>query len=79
MEILVQVIPWSRKISVEENGKDILTWRPIYRVKLTAKPINGQANKQLQEVLADYFKVKKRFVEIDKGATSRLKLVKIIK
>ena len=79
MEILVQVVPWSKKISVEENGKDILTWRTIYRVKLTAKPVNGQANKQLQEVLADYFKVKKRFVEIDKGATSRLKLVKITK
>ena len=78
IEILVQVVPGSKKISVEESWKDLLTWRTIYKVKLTAKPINWQANKQLQEVLADFFWVKKRFVEIDKWATSRLKLVKIL-
>jgi uncharacterized protein YggU (UPF0235/DUF167 family) len=66
MEILVQVIPGSKKISIENTGKDILTNRDIYKVKLTAKPINGQANKQLEEVLADFFKVKKRFIDIQK-------------
>jgi len=77
MEILIQVVPGSKKISVEEQWKDLLTNRIIYKVKLTAKPINGEANKQLLEVLSDFFKVKKRFIEIDKWATSRLKLVKI--
>ena len=77
MEILIQVVPGSKKISVEEQWKDLLTNRTIYKVKLTAKPINGEANKQLLEVLSDFFKVKKRFIEIDKWATSRLKLVKI--
>jgi len=71
------VIPGSKQISVQEEWKDILTNRPIYKIKLTAKPINGEANKQLIEVISDFFKVKKRFVEIDKWATSRLKLVKL--
>ena len=77
MEILVKVIPWSKKILVEKEWKDLLTERDIYRVKLTAKPINGEANKQLEEVLAKFFKVKKRFIVIDKWTTSRLKLVKM--
>jgi len=77
MEFLVHVIPGSKQISVQEEWKDILTNRTVYKIKLTAKPINGEANKQLIEVISDFFKVKKRFVEIDKWATSRFKLVKI--
>ena len=79
MEILVKVVPGSKKIQVQLEWEDLLTWRKIYKVNLTAKPIKWEANKQLQEVLADFFWVKKRFVEIDKGATSRLKLVRIEK
>ena len=78
MEFLVHVIPWSKQILVQEDGKDLLTNRIIYKIKLTAKPINWEANKQLIEVISDYFKVKKRFINIDKWATSRLKLVKIV-
>ncbi len=78
MEFLVHVIPWSKQILVKKDGKDLLTNRDIYKVKLTAKPINGEANKQLIEVITDFFKTKRRFVEIDKWASSRLKLVKII-
>gem|GEM_PF-6260712 len=33
----------------------MLTSKPTYRVKLTAKPIDGEANKQLIPVLADFF------------------------
>ncbi len=79
MEILVHVVPWSKKIKVSQEGKDLLTNRPIYKINLTAKPVNGEANKQLIEVVADYFKVKKRFVNLEKGNTSRLKLIKIEK
>ena len=77
MEILIKVIPWSKKIQVKEEWQDLLTWRTIYKVNLTAKPINWEANKQLIEVLADFFKTKKRFINLDKWATSRLKLVRI--
>jgi uncharacterized protein YggU (UPF0235/DUF167 family) len=78
MEILIKVIPWSKKIDVVKEWKDLLTNRDVYRIKLTAKPVNNQANEQLIEVLSKYFKVKKRFIFLDKWATSRLKLVKIV-
>jgi len=79
MEILVKVIPNSKKIQVKFEWKDLLTWREIYKVNLTAKPIKWEANKQLQEILADFFDVKKRFVRIDKWTTSKLKLIRIEK
>jgi len=78
MEFLVKVIPWAKKMDVHLEWKDLLTDRDIYKIKLTAKPIDGEANKQLIEVISKFFNVKKRFIQIDKWATSRLKLVKII-
>jgi len=78
MEILVKVIPWSKKIKIISFWKDELTGKSIYKVKLTAKPINNQANKQLIEVLEKYFNTKKRFISITRGDTSKLKSVKIV-
>lgn len=78
MEILVRVIPWTKKINVQAMGNDELTGKKIYKIKLTAKPINHEANKQLVEVLVKYFNTKKRFVEILKWDTSKLKKVKIV-
>jgi len=75
MEILVKVVPWSKKIQITKEWKDLLSWKEIYKVNLTAKPIKGSANEQLQEVLANYFWVKKRFVKLVKWSTNRLKLV----
>jgi len=79
MEILVNIIPWAKKILVKEEWKDLLTWRPIYKIKLTAKPIDWEANKQLIEILTDFFKVKRRFIHLDKWQTSRTKLIIIDK
>jgi len=64
-------------MDVHLEWKDLLTDRDIYKIKLIAKPIDGEANKQLIEVIGEFFNVKKRFIHIDKWATSRLKLVKI--
>lgn len=77
MKILISVIPWSKKIDVKKTWTDLLTSNPTYRVKLTAKPIDGKANKQLIPVLADYFWVKKRQINLLKGGNNRLKLIKI--
>ncbi|KAF0180537.1 MAG: hypothetical protein FD164_1754 [Nitrospirae bacterium] len=46
-------------------------------VKLTAPPVDGEANAQLREVLADHFAVCRSDVEIIKGASSRRKTVKL--
>lgn len=49
----------------------------ILKVKLTAPPVKGAANRQLIEVLADLFGVKKSEVRIVRGASSRNKVVEI--
>lgn len=47
------------------------------KVKLTAPPVEGQANQSLIAFLADVFSVPKRNVSIIKGDTSRNKIVEI--
>jgi hypothetical protein len=47
------------------------------KVKLTAPPVEGRANKQLIEVLSEYFGLKKRQLEVIGGSASRRKTVLI--
>lgn len=47
------------------------------KVKLTAPPVDGAANRQLIEILAKYFKVKKASIRIIKGQQSKNKAVEI--
>jgi uncharacterized protein (TIGR00251 family) len=49
----------------------------IVKVKLTAPPVEGAANEQLIEVIADELKVKKSQVKIIRGQSSKLKVVEI--
>lgn len=67
----VSAVPNSRHDSVEVISENIL------RVKIHAKPVDGQANIKLIEVLADYFHVPKSCVEIQAGEYFRKKLVHI--
>ncbi len=70
MEIKLKVIPNSSKSEVkEENG--------ILKVHLTSPPLEGRANKELIQVLAKHFKVKKSQIEILRGAKSREKTIRI--
>jgi hypothetical protein len=48
------------------------------RVKVTAAPEKGKANDEVCAVLAAYFKVPKRNVEVILGHTSRNKRVRIV-
>jgi uncharacterized protein (TIGR00251 family) len=45
------------------------------KVQVTAPPVEGEANRALIELLAVSFKVKKKDIEIVKGASSRSKTV----
>lgn len=66
----VRVIPKaSRNLVVKENEK--------LKVYLTSPAQDGQANKQLIDLLSDYLKVKKYRIEIIQGHKSRDKLIKI--
>ena len=70
MEIKVKVIPNSSKQEVKpEKG--------ILKVHLNSPPAEGRANKELIEVLAKHFKVKKSQIEIIRGTKSRDKTVRI--
>jgi len=48
------------------------------KIKLTAQPSEGKANKALIDFLADWFGVKKSQVEIVSGQLSNIKIIKVI-
>ncbi|HMK61535.1 MAG TPA: DUF167 domain-containing protein [Dissulfurispiraceae bacterium] len=49
----------------------------VVRIKLTAPPVDGEANAMLIKFLADMFDVKRSDVVIMKGESSRHKLIKL--
>lgn len=69
--IKVRVEPRSSKKGVSGVMGDAL------KVKLTAPPVEGEANEQLIEVLSDYFKIKKSAIKIIRGQASKNKTVEI--
>lgn len=70
--ITVKVIPRSSKNEVVGEMDD-----GILKVKLTAPPVDGEANKALIKLLADYFGVSKSSVRILKGERGKVKVVEI--
>jgi len=46
-------------------------------VKLQSRPIKGEANKELIEVLSQFFGVPKEYIEILKGLKSKNKLINV--
>ena len=67
----VQVVPRSSRSEVagEHNGS--------LRVRVSAPPVEGAANKELTQVLAKAFNVSRSAVNILSGQNSRLKQVSI--
>lgn len=48
-----------------------------YKVKLTASPVDGEANEQLIKILSEYFDIAKSSISIVKGKTGKKKIVEI--
>lgn len=70
MKITVRVKPNSPKQDVKlENN--------IYTISLISPPIDGKANKELVEVLSEYFNIPKSRVSIVSGHKSKIKIVNI--
>jgi uncharacterized protein (TIGR00251 family) len=69
IRLLVKVKPGSGKdkISVDEENN--------LSIKIKAKPIDGEANDYLVKFLAKEFNISKGSIQIEKGATSRLKRI----
>lgn len=53
-------------IKIDENN---------YKVKVDAPAIEGEANRRLLEILADYFKVSKSSIKILRGLKNRNKIL----
>ncbi len=71
--ITVRVIPRSSKNEIAEVQAD-----GTIRIRLTAAPVEGQANKALIEFLAGILDVAKSKIEIIAGFSGRDKLVTIL-
>jgi hypothetical protein len=71
IQIRVRVEPRSSKRSISGLMGEVL------KVKLTAPPVNGAANEQLVEVLAETFGLRKSSIKIVKGLSSKNKVVEI--
>ncbi len=70
MLLKVKVISNSKEKRIE-NKKDYL------EVRVNSPPIEGKANKEVIELISQYFKVPKSKIKIKKGLKSKIKLVEI--
>ena len=68
LKISFRIFPNAKKNEiVKENG--------IIKIKITAQPVDGKANKALIEFLSKTFKIPKTSIKILKGEASKEKLV----
>ena len=65
------------KISPNSSKNEFIIKGEEIKVKITAQPIEGKANKALIEFLSKNFKVPKTYIEIIKGENSKEKTVLI--
>jgi uncharacterized protein (TIGR00251 family) len=71
IRISIQVHPGAKK-------NEILRFQGgVWHIKIAAPPVEGKANKELIEFLSDMLGVSKSHITIEKGATSRRKLVEV--
>ena len=69
--IQIKVKPNSRAASLEDLGNG--TWL----ARVTAPPDDGKANHELVRLVADHFGLRRAQVSIKRGASGRLKFVRI--
>lgn len=77
MKIHIHLVPWSKSNSIDKIWIDLLGFE-VYKVKISAKPIDWQANKALIEYLSQFFDKPKRNINIVSWFTSREKIVEIL-
>jgi uncharacterized protein (TIGR00251 family) len=72
MKINVAVVPRGNRKKIEKISED------NFKVWVTAAPAEGAANKQVIEIVADYFNVAKSCVVITGGKTGRRKVLEVM-
>ena len=68
----------SIKISPNAKKNEIIKTKDETKVKITAQPIDGKANKSLIEFLSKNFKIPKTSIKILKGEISKEKTILFI-
>lgn len=63
------------KISPNASKNEIIKTDEGVKIKITAQPVDGKANKALVEFLSKQFKIPKTSIEIVKGHTSKEKTI----
>ncbi|OGQ48342.1 MAG: hypothetical protein A3I09_00780 [Deltaproteobacteria bacterium RIFCSPLOWO2_02_FULL_47_10] len=71
MRIELKVITRAKKEIVEKISEN------SYKVKVTAPPEKGKANKRVVELLSEEFGIKKQDIRILSGDTSNRKIIEI--
>lgn len=71
MLIKVKVFSSSKKQGISKTKKD------SFEVNVKEKPIQGQANQAVVNILAEYFKVSQKKIKLIKGFRQRNKVFKI--
>jgi uncharacterized protein (TIGR00251 family) len=72
MRIYIKVTPRSFKNEVIKISEG------EYKVRITAPPVDGEANEALIKILSDYFKVAKSNIKIVGGRSARTKIIDIL-
>ncbi len=75
-KIAVRLTPRGGRDGVEGWSADE-TGRPFLKVRVSAPPVEGEANGALERLLAKVLKVSKTSVRVVSGTTARLKQVEI--
>lgn len=70
-------IIFTLRISPNASKNEIIKENEGIKVKITAQPIDGKANKALIEFLSKQFKIPKSYFEIIRGETSKDKTILI--
>ena len=63
------------KISPNARNNEIIKTADEVKIKITAQPVDGKANKALIEFLSKEFKIPKTYISILKGETSKEKTI----
>ena len=63
------------KIVPNSSKNEIIKTHDTIKIKITAQPVDGKANKALIEFLSKQFKIPKTSIEILRGETSKEKTI----
>ncbi len=71
MLIKIKVFPYSKKEEITKKAED------SFEIKVKEKPIRGEANRRVVEVLSLYFKIPGAKIRLIKGFKERNKIFEI--